>query len=163
MTKRHYRPGDLARNADLAAIHIRKAELMAAGVIQSDDEYRDLLHAICNGKRSSADLDFAERKTVMDHFQRLARASNVTLKSLQSNRTGVPRRAPADRAALLGKINAQLLDQGLTVAYLEHAAEGKESMLRRLAGVDKLEFAPPDGLKKVIAAIVYHARRKAAA
>ena len=63
--KTYYKPGALARNGDLASIHIRKAEL---GL--DDDAYRDLLWAIAR-VRSAADLDMTGRKTVLEHLNKL--------------------------------------------------------------------------------------------
>lgn len=52
-----------ARKADLAAIHIGKAELG-----WDDDYYRDILFAKC-GVRSSALLDYAGRKRFLAHLR----------------------------------------------------------------------------------------------
>ena len=60
------KPTNPARNAELAAIHIAKAE---AGM--ADDSYRDMLWTICR-VRSAADLDYAGRRRVLDHLRKLA-------------------------------------------------------------------------------------------
>jgi phage gp16-like protein len=53
-----------ARNGDLAAIHIAKAQLQL-----DDDEYRDLMATVCNGIRSAADLDWTGRRRFLAHLQ----------------------------------------------------------------------------------------------
>ena len=54
---------DGARKADLAAIHIGKAQLG-----WTDEEYRDILFTVCK-VRSSAQLDFAGRKRFLEHMR----------------------------------------------------------------------------------------------
>lgn len=53
-----------ARKADLAAIHIAKAELQ-----WDDDHYKDILWAVCR-VRSSALLDHAGRKVFLQHLRK---------------------------------------------------------------------------------------------
>ena len=53
-----------ARNGDLAAIHMAKAQLQL-----SDDEYRDLMATVCNGIRSAAELDWTGRRRFLAHLQ----------------------------------------------------------------------------------------------
>lgn len=53
-----------ARNGDLAAIHMAKAQLQL-----SDDEYRDLMATVCAGVRSAAELDFTGRRRFLAHLQ----------------------------------------------------------------------------------------------
>jgi hypothetical protein len=53
-----------ARNGDLAAIHMAKAQLQL-----SDDEYRDLMATVCAGVRSAAQLDFTGRRRFLAHLQ----------------------------------------------------------------------------------------------
>lgn len=63
MTARRVVDGEGARKADLAAIHIAKAELG-----WDDDYYRDILFAKC-GVRSSGALDHAGRKRFLAHLR----------------------------------------------------------------------------------------------
>lgn len=53
-----------ARNGDLAAIHMAKAQLQL-----SDDEYRDLMATVVPGVRSAALLDFTGRRRFLAHLQ----------------------------------------------------------------------------------------------
>jgi len=115
-----------------------------------DDEQRyAMLHGV-TGKASSADLTPLERARVLDHLNRLT--GHVPAHGRAPN-------APApDKAALMGKIEAQLADMGLPWHYLTSARHGK-SMVQRLAGVDALEFATPAGLSKIVAALAYRQQK----
>lgn len=62
-----------SRQADLASIHMAKAELG-----WSEDEYRDIMGTVCGGVRSSALLDFAGRQRFLAH----QRACLATLKGI---------------------------------------------------------------------------------
>lgn len=79
-----------ARKADLAAIHIAKAELG-----WDDDYYRDILWAVCR-VRSSALLDHANRKRFLAHL----RACGWSGGSKRGR--GADRPATAPRKALTG-------------------------------------------------------------
>lgn len=133
------------RAADLARIHILASE------IWSGDEaaYRDCLQAIAN-VRSSKDLGHAGRQRVLEHFNNLARRQRG---EAARPSTGVPRHVAPDRARLMGKIDRQLAHMGRTRDYLEG------SMLKRLTGIDALEFTPPEGLIKVVAALAMQIKR----
>lgn len=63
MSMRHVVADEGARKADLAAIHIAKAELG-----WDDDQYRDILWAVCR-VRSSAQLDHTGRKRFLAHLR----------------------------------------------------------------------------------------------
>lgn len=62
MSKPAPRSGTQLRNAELAQIHIAKAQL---GL--DDDTYRDVLWAVARVK-SSKDLDWTGRKKLLEHF-----------------------------------------------------------------------------------------------
>jgi phage gp16-like protein len=136
------------RSADLARIHILATEIWG----KDDDAYRDNLFAVAS-VRSAAKLGHAGRQRVLEHFNNLAR---ITRGEPAQAATDVPRNVAADRARLMGKIDAQLRALGKTRVYLEG------SMLKRITGVDKLEFVTPDKLYKVVAALAMHQKRQAA-
>ncbi len=69
------------------------------------------------------------------------------------------RSASADRAALVRKLGAQLKAAGRDWAYLERAAEGRTSMVRRICGVDAISFCDAPMLRKLVAALAYDAKR----
>jgi len=60
------------RRDDLAKIHMAKKALQ-----WTDDEYRDILQAVCN-VRSSSLLDFAGRKRFLAHLQACGWAGKLT-------------------------------------------------------------------------------------
>jgi phage gp16-like protein len=137
-----------ARNASLAQIHIAKKQLTAAGVLD-DDSYRDMLFAQARVK-SAAELDHAGRAKVLAHMRRLG---------ARLGREGQPftRRGdtvPQDRKAQLDKIGALLADAGREWTYLR-------GMVKRICGVDALEFCTGEHLGKLIAALTYDQQRRA--
>lgn len=135
------------RTRDLARIHI-----LGKAIFADRGEYEDCLWSVAT-VRSSADLGHEKRQKVLDHFENLARIKGVDVKTRRpASATGVPRNVAPDRAGLMAKIDAQLTALGKTRVYVEG------QMLRRLAGVDKLEFATPQGLLKLVQALAYAQR-----
>lgn len=137
------------RRHDLARIHILAKDCRLAR-----DEYEDLLFGLCR-TRSSRDLDFSARQRVIAHLEKLARAMK---RGAYPSR---PRVAP-DRALQVRKIEALLADAGRPWEYLTHASEGRESMVKRICKVERLEFCDAQMLGKLIAALTYDARRREA-
>lgn len=90
-----------ARNNDLAAIHIAKAAL---GL--SEDEYRDIIATVCQGVRSAAALDHANRKRLRDHLQ-----ARVREQRRPANRHSGPLLTPAQRK--LWSLWMELADEAL--------------------------------------------------
>lgn len=129
------------RRRELAQIHIAKAQL---GL--DDETYRAMLWAVARVK-SAADLDWTGRKNVLDHL-----AKSGWSPSKRS--AGRPAKWRQGCEALGGKIEALLAAQGLPWRYLTHGKAGRPSMLKRLAGVDRLEFADSAGLTAIVAALV---------
>ncbi|MDP1681058.1 MAG: regulatory protein GemA [Burkholderiales bacterium] len=127
------------RKRELAQIHIAKAQLG-----MDDETYRAMLWTIARVK-SAADLDWAGRKRVLDHFK----ASGAKLGGLRA-----PRAAP-DRAGLVGKIGAQLTDMSLPWAY----AHG---MAKHMFKLEKVEWCSPEQLRKIVAALAYKQKKGAA-
>lgn len=137
------RPGQPRGNA-LAQIHIAKAQL---GL--DDDTYRAMLWGVAR-VRSARDLDFAGRTAVLEHLKKCGFKS-------------APPKAPTpgrphnmthpQRGALLGKIEALLLEAGRAWAY----ADG---MARKMFSVDKLAFCHEGQLHKLVAALEFDKRRR---
>jgi len=128
---------DAIRKKEIAAIHVLKAQ---AGM--SDDEYRAMLLGV-TGKASAADLDERERSQVLDRFAKLGVKSTARMRR---DRVG------GDRRQMLAKIDALLVAAGRDRAYLR-------SMVKRIAGVDALEFCDPMRLQKLIVALTLDADR----
>ena len=121
-------------------IHIAQKELG-----MDDETYRHMLWTI-GRVRSAGDLDAPGRKAVLDH-----------LKGCGFKVKGQRRVSPSsDRAPLINKVRA-LLGPTRTDNY----ALG---ILRKMYGQDaapaKLEWASPDQLRKVIAALNYDRQRR---
>lgn len=121
MRKRAY----VARNGDLAAIHVAKAQL---GL--TDDEYRDLMATVCSGIRSASELDFTGRKRFLAHLQACLRTSGLQKpKQQREPLTGAQR--------LMWSLWMQLADAKLVY---ERSLTAIESFARRQTGVDKLAW-----------------------
>ena len=126
-----------------AKIHIGKAAL---GL--DDDTYRALLLRE-TGKNSCAGMSLAELERVLSAMQRQGFAPAAAKKP----RSG---RHPGGRdsiQAMLRKVNALLLDNGLTWNY----AHG---MAKRMFGVDRVHWLPDYKLHKLTAALQIHANRR---
>lgn len=138
-----------ARNAGLAQIHIAKAQLMKAGVLD-EDGYRAMLFAQARVK-SAAELDHAGRARVLNHMRRLGARLGHEGKPHARRGDGPPK----DRRAQLDKIEALLADAGRPWAYLQ------QGMVKRVCGVDAIEFCTSEHLGKLIAALTYDQQRRA--
>lgn len=123
----------------LAKIHIAKAQL---GL--DDDTYRALLARVA-GVRSAKDLTKRQIGLVLGEFERLGWVPKVSTKRAKP-------RPSAERAALVGKIEAQLSEAGRQWAY----ADG---MARRMYKVDQVEWCDTTQLKGLVAALAYNAKR----
>jgi phage gp16-like protein len=132
----------MPRNASLAKIHIAKKQL---GL--DDDTYRAMLlqHG---GVSSSKDLTPLGAAKVLRHLE------NAGFKPKDGH--GKRPKPAAGRAALVGKIEAQLTDAGRPWAYA-HA------MAQKMFKVDKVEWLDEAQLGKVVAALAYDAKRRAKA
>jgi phage gp16-like protein len=130
----------------------RRALFAACRRLGLDDDARHALLAALTGKASSKDLTAADWRRVLDHLNRLT-----------GHTAAGPGRWREGCAALGAKVTALMADQGLPWRYLTHGAAGRPSMLRRLAGVDRLEFADAAGLRAIIAALSRRAEKRAEA
>lgn len=129
---------DDVRRRELAAIHIRKKE---QGL--DDDAYRDLLWEVA-GVRSAKDLTAEGRRKVLAKF-------------------GPRPKAPARKP--WGKRSADPMVRKVYALLGDRPAEYAVGILKRMFGdaaPDALEWATGDQLRKVIAALEYDRRRKAA-
>ena len=126
-----------SRSRDLAKIHLARKQLG-----MDEETYRALLRRVA-GVDSAAKASATGRARILAEFERLGWRPK--------RKRGV---RPSDiRAPLLRKIYAQLGDR--PVAY----AEG---ILKRMYGASapaRLEWAKPEQLRNVIAALNYDARR----
>ncbi len=125
------------RNQQLSKIHIAKKDL---GL--DDDTYRALLHRV-TGQSSAKDLSPLQVAKVLQEFERLG------WKSQQGR--GKPKPA-ADKAKLVGKIEAQLAEAGRPWEY-------GDGLAKRLYQVERLEWLDAKQLGGVVAALAKDAKR----
>ncbi|WP_236213689.1 gp16 family protein [Metapseudomonas otitidis] len=114
-----------------------------------DDTYRAMLMRTV-GATTSKGLTPRQIGRVLAELERLGFKSTSPKKAPAKGRqTAEP--AP-ERAALIGKINAQLAEAERTIAY----ADG---MARRMFQVERVEWCDPDQLRRLVAALAYDAQR----
>lgn len=140
--------GNAERNADLAMIHIAKKQLAL-----EDEAYRDLLYTI-GRVRSAAELDFAGRKRVLEHFRKCGFKPLVKRPQPATGWEWV-NNAADDRKPLLRKIAVMLRDSDREKAYVD-------SMAKRMCHVERIEFCAPDQLHDIVSALMYDQKRRAA-
>jgi len=137
------------RAKDLAAIHIGATALgMDTKDPDANSTYRSMLWTV-GRVRSSAQLDYAGRKRVLDHLRACG---------FDQRRHGTRPKASESTAAQIGKIEALLADLGLPWTYVTH---GEPSMVKRICGVERIEWANAAQLGKLIAALTIAQRRQA--
>lgn len=124
------------RAARIRAIH---AACRAAGL---DDEARHDLQRSLIGKASLSDMTLPELNTLLDH---------INSRSGYAGHAGQPKGIDADPQ--LQKIEALLADMKLPWAYI-HKSKAGPSMVRRLTGKDRVEWADATGKQAVITALV---------
>lgn len=134
---------DAQRKKELGMIHQAAAFL---GLIKdgADDLYREVLQNVCKVK-SAADLDQPGRRMLLAYFRGKGWGKQDFGK--RPNNFSAP-----DRAGMMSKIEAILADLKLSWDYAHN-------MAKSLAKVDRLEFCNPEGLNKVLIALIYHQKR----
>ena len=130
----------------------RRAMFAACKRLGMDDDDRHAMLTAVTGQASSTALTPKQWQAVLDHLNKLTG---------HHGNAGAPRHWRAGCEALGGKVASLLAAQKLPWRYLTHGAGGKPSMLKRLAGVARLEFATPDGLRAIITALVHRATKNA--
>ena len=132
---------DLQRNADLAAIHVAIKQL---GL--DDDTYRAMLSNLTGGRIISAgDATADERRTIIEHLRK------VGFKKIP------PR--PADNAQDR-MARALWLDCAKIGAIRDRREKAFLKFVKRITGVDRLEWINAEDANKVIEALKSIKRRK---
>jgi len=126
------------RRTLLAKIHIAKKDLG-----MSDDEYRTVLD-VKFGKGSASKLTMPQLSQLVAHFQ--------TLGWEPAPSRGKPKNPPAERSALLSKVEAYLAEAGRPWSYAD-------AMAKRICKVEKIAWCEPEDLAKIVAALEYDRRR----
>lgn len=132
----------MSRNANLAKIHIAKKQLG-----MDDATYRAML-LTHGGVNSSKDLTIIGAAKVLAHLERCGFTPTAPKKGKRPGTT-------PDRTGLLSKIEAQLADAGRAWAYADGLAQ-------KMFKVDKVSWLDTVQMGKVIAALSYDAKRRAA-
>lgn len=126
----------LRKAARIRAIH---AACRSAGI---DDDARRSLQLQITGKASLSEMSYAEVNQVLSHFNSAAG---------YHAQDGKPKDIDADPP--LQKIEALLADMKLPWAYI-HRSKAGPTMVKRLTGKDRIEWADATGKQAVIAALV---------
>lgn len=134
----------------------RKSVFAACKRLGIDQEERHALQRQITGKASSTEFDDRDWSRLLDHLNKMTGAHTAPPWA------GKPQTWRAGCEALGGKIEALLADMGLPWRYLTHSSRGP-SMVRRLAGVDRLKFADHAGLSAIIAALSRRAEKQSKA
>ena len=134
----------------------RKAVFAACRRLGIEADERHALQRQLTGKASSTEFDDRDWSRLLDHLNKMSAAHTAPPWA------GKPATWRAGCEARGGKVEALLADMGLPWRYLTHSTRGP-SMVRRLAGVDRLEFADAKGLDAIIAALVRRAAKGARA
>lgn len=153
------------RATELKWIHVRAAKLgMDTRDKNPQSEYRAMLYTVggASARRgeaiSAAHLDHRGRSLVLEHLDRLLRARHAAAEtSRPARRCGVrePVTFRPECQALGGKIAAIIARDRLSWNYAA-------SILRRMGGPEKWEWATSEQLHKLVAALEVNARRQAA-
>lgn len=126
----------------MAKIHIAATQLG-----MDEDTYREMLWNIA-GVRTARDLDAAGRREVIKHLKACGwRPKRKTPYLGQPVNIDSKERGPQ-----LRKIEALLAEAGRPWKYADGVA-------RKICKVDKVQWCTPDQLRKVIAALIYDAKR----
>jgi phage gp16-like protein len=130
----------IAKNK-LAVIHIAKAQ---TGM--TDEEYRDLLAGF--GVASSKDLKAGQFDKLMAQFEALGFRTT-------SPRKRKPQGLPGGKAGAMKKIEAILLDLGLSWKYADAIA-------KKRFNVDAVQWLDDEGVRKIMQMMIYHQKRQKA-
>lgn len=131
------------RSRELAKIHLAAAQLgMDTHDKAPESDYRRMLWSVAR-VHSAADLDEAGRHRVLAH-----------LKSAGFRGAPRGRTKPAEgKEKLVAKVRAMLAAAGRLDAYAD-------SMSRHMFRVDRFEWLTEDQLRRLVAALVYDAKRR---
>jgi phage gp16-like protein len=140
---------DQVRRNELAAIHVAKKQL---GL--DDDTYRTMLFTVAR-VWSARDLDHAGRQAVIEHLRRRGfKRVEAPAAAAAAQPHGTKPSVPADRQALVNKIEALLADGGKPWNY----ARAMASRMFKL----QLEWCSADQLRRLVAALEYDRQRREA-
>lgn len=143
----------------LAKVHIAAKEL---GL--TEEQYRDGLR-LNFGVESAGDMSIKQLERLLDFYkekgwkQKPGRGSARQQREHIPDKHGKPRRPALDKQGLLKKIEALLADKGRR-EQKEIPWSYASAILEKQSGIKRLEWATPEQLRKVVAALMYDAKRK---
>jgi hypothetical protein len=143
------RPANAPRSGALARIHILKAECRL-----TEDEYRDLIQTLTNGRtRSAGDCDHTERERVAAHLATLKRKLGGTT----ARPVRVPLSGPQKKVFALWKT--------LESAGVVHSGEVRSlrAFVQRQTGLSALEFCDTQACSTLIESLKAWAKRSGVA
>ena len=126
-----------------------------------EDARRDMLEHVA-GVRSTSSLTMGTAQAVLDHLRKVGAVRPGKPARNVGEHPGTPR-TTGRTGALVSKIEAQLADMGLAWEYARQ-------ILRRVSGgwqqegqlgKEAFEFATPEDLRKVVAALAYEQEKRA--
>lgn len=133
------------RNGALARIHILKAECRL-----TEDEYRDLIQTLTNGRtRSAGDCDHTERERIAAHLVKLKRSLRV--KTARPDRK--PLTGPQKKVFALWKA----LENGGVLRSGE--VRSLRAYIKRQVQIDALEFCDSQACSSLIESLKAWAKR----
>lgn len=124
----------------------RKSVFAACKRLGIDADERHALQLQITGKASTTEFVDRDWSRMLNHLNKMTSAHTAPPWA------GRPQTWRAGCEGRGAKIEALLADMGLPWRYLTHSSRGP-SMVKRLAGVDRLEFADAAGLSAIIAAL----------
>jgi phage gp16-like protein len=134
------------RRKDLATIHMAATQLGMDTVDKNESSaYRSMLWAVAR-EHSSAALDFAGRRKVIDHLKACG------WKPTAAKNTGKPTNVKPELQPMMGKIGALLADMRLPWSYA--AAIAKRMTAAQGKGIERLEWLDAAQLHGVVTALV---------
>lgn len=138
----------------------RRAVHAACRQLGMDEETRrDMLQNVA-GVRSTTLLNLDACDKVLDHLHSRGAALNPKMRNV-GNHPGTPETHRPGCGALIGKIEAQLASMKLPWKYALSILKNISADKRAgKPGVDKLEWATPDHLHKVVAALDYEQKKR---
>ena len=125
------------RKRDLVLIHVAKRQLQL-----DDATYRALLRRVA-GVDSAAKASATGRARILAEFERLGWTPRRKHRPRPSN----------DREFMCRKIRAMLMEAERPDSYAD-------SMAKRMFGVERFEWLPPQQLRRLLVALVYDQRRR---
>lgn len=127
-------------NKKKAVIHIAKAQ-----VGMSKEEYEDLLGSV--GVESSKDLTGKTFAVVMGHFEQLG------FKTKSKTRQRKTKNLPLGKRESMSKIEAIILDMGLSWGYVDAIAKSRFD-------VDRAQWLEAEELRKLLQMMIIHQKRQ---